>query len=155
VIITDLIMPEMDGLEFTRRLRQMPNFKETIIIANSASVFEEDQKRSRLAGCDAFLPKPVQIDQLQAILQQFISLDEAEPTETEPLDKQPLLGPPAAELAVLLELARMGDIRTLQEQIDQLAQQTADYQPLAAELRRLARSFQIDAILRLLRSFSD
>ncbi len=59
LILMDLIMPVRDGFETTRQLRQLPGMKDTIVIALSASVFEETRKQSLAAGCQAFLEKPV------------------------------------------------------------------------------------------------
>ncbi|RKZ84675.1 MAG: hypothetical protein DRR16_14055 [Candidatus Parabeggiatoa sp. nov. 3] len=58
MIFMDLVMPVMTGFEAVQILRQMPEFKNTPIIANSASVFEAAQEKSRIAGCNAFLPNP-------------------------------------------------------------------------------------------------
>ncbi|MEE8125771.1 MAG: ATP-binding protein, partial [Nitrospirales bacterium] len=54
LIIMDLIMPVMDGIEATRRIRQLPEGKEVPIIASSASVFEFNQQDSLKAGCNDF-----------------------------------------------------------------------------------------------------
>ena len=73
-IITDLFMPEIDGFEMIRRLRQSMVFKDMIIIASSASVFEADKKKSFAAGCNAFLPKPVQTETLLELLRHYLNL---------------------------------------------------------------------------------
>ena len=64
LIIMDLVMPVMDGIEATKRIRQSPTSKDVIIIASSASVFEFNQKDSLTAGCNDFLPKPIRADHL-------------------------------------------------------------------------------------------
>ncbi len=90
-IITDLIMPEMDGLELIRQLRQQPELQQTAIIASSASVFKQNEEASLAAGATAFLPKPVQADQLFEILQTSLSLtwvyadEESSTSQPEPL----------------------------------------------------------------------
>jgi len=58
LIITDLVMPVMDGFEMVRQLRQIPKFENIPIIAASASVFEYHQQQSRMAGCNDFIAKP-------------------------------------------------------------------------------------------------
>jgi hypothetical protein len=73
-IITDLAMPVMDGLEMTQLLRRLENFKEVPIIASSAYVFNYDRQRSEAAGCNTFIPKPVQATELFEMLQQYLGL---------------------------------------------------------------------------------
>ncbi len=64
LILMDNVMPVMNGLEATRRLRQQPAFRSTPIIAISASASPVDRQRSLAAGVDEFLNKPIDFDQL-------------------------------------------------------------------------------------------
>ena len=64
LILMDLRMPEMDGFEATRRIRQTPALKDVVVIAVSASVREETQQKSFKAGCDGFITKPIKVDRL-------------------------------------------------------------------------------------------
>ena len=61
VVLMDLMMPEMDGLEATRTIRQMdrPDAKTTPIVAMTANAFDEDREKTRAAGMDAHLTKPL------------------------------------------------------------------------------------------------
>ena len=70
VILMDIHMPEMDGLEATRRIRRdLPNDHQPYIIALTADVMEGFQQRCLDAGMDAYISKPVRIDELAASLQ--------------------------------------------------------------------------------------
>lgn len=60
LIICDLKMPIMNGWEMVKQLRQLKEFKHTIIIVSSASVFECDRHLSSQVGSNDFLPKPIQ-----------------------------------------------------------------------------------------------
>ena len=64
LIIMDLIMPVMDGIEATSRIRQLPEGNDVTIIASSASVFQFNQQDSLKAGCNDFLNKPIRADEL-------------------------------------------------------------------------------------------
>jgi signal transduction histidine kinase/CheY-like chemotaxis protein len=68
VILMDVQMPGIDGLEATRRIRAQQRGKRPIILALTANVMEGDAARCRLAGADGYLPKPVRIDDLSAAL---------------------------------------------------------------------------------------
>lgn len=75
VIITDLRMPNKDGFQLVADIRANPAWKSTVVIASSASVFSKDQQRSLDVGCDEFLPKPVQVDELFSVLQRYLGLE--------------------------------------------------------------------------------
>ena len=70
VVLMDVQMPEMDGLEATRRLREeRPPDAQPFIIALTASVMKEDRQRCQEAGMDGFLSKPVRKDELARALE--------------------------------------------------------------------------------------
>ncbi len=75
LIITDLTMPVMNGFEMTQSLRESEEFKDALIITSSASVFSFDRQKSREAGCNDFLPKPVQASELLEQLQNYLRLE--------------------------------------------------------------------------------
>ncbi len=88
LIITDLVMPVMNGFEMVQQLRDAYRSKAIPIIASSASVFDFDRQQSYAAGCDDFLPKPIQIDDLLDYVQQYLHLTWIhEPTECFDNDK--------------------------------------------------------------------
>ena len=66
ILITDIRMPVMDGLAATREIRSMdrPDAKTIPIIAMTANVFDEDVEKSKRAGMDAHLAKPVEPEKL-------------------------------------------------------------------------------------------
>lgn len=64
IIFMDIAMPVMDGMEATRRIRQMPETETTVVIAVSASVAREDQEGMARAGANAFIGKPIDRDAL-------------------------------------------------------------------------------------------
>ena len=69
VVLMDMQMPEMDGLEATRALRQLPLDKQPTVIAMTANAFSEDRQACMDAGMDDFLAKPVKLDTLKSALQ--------------------------------------------------------------------------------------
>jgi CheY-like chemotaxis protein len=68
IIISDIAMPKMDGYEFARRVRNEPNLKGVVLVALSGYGQESHLKRSKAAGFDHHLVKPVSIEVLQALL---------------------------------------------------------------------------------------
>jgi CheY-like chemotaxis protein len=64
----DLGMPGMDGCEVARTIRQNPEHKELVLAAMTGRGQEDDRRRSREAGFDHHLVKPVDLNALQALL---------------------------------------------------------------------------------------
>ncbi|WP_437916472.1 ATP-binding protein [Sorangium sp. So ce302] len=161
VIVMDLAMPGTDGYEATRRLRQRPELVRAAIIASSASISEAARQTSLSAGCDDFLPKPVQAGALLELLRATLQLEwirragpgmaVALPTMTE-AEICMLTPPPAQELARLLELANEGYISGVLNELDRLEE--ADGSRLGAwigQVRAVAKSFQTKRLRALLR----
>jgi CheY-like chemotaxis protein len=69
VVLMDVQMPDMDGLEATRRIRaDWPADEQPYVVALTAAVMDQDRQRCREAGMDAFLSKPIQRDALTDVL---------------------------------------------------------------------------------------
>ena len=64
LIILDLALPEMDGVEAARRIHEQPKLSRTPIFVISAFVTKEVEKDVRAAGCVEIFPKPFDVDQL-------------------------------------------------------------------------------------------
>src|SRR5262245_47742426 len=59
LILMDLQLPGMDGLELTRRLKKDPVHRDVVVIAVTAYAMNGDEERAVQAGCDAYLKKPI------------------------------------------------------------------------------------------------
>lgn len=71
VILMDMHMPEMDGLEATRQIRSIPACARTPIIAMTAAVMQEDKKACFDAGMDDFVGKPIEPEELIGALRKW------------------------------------------------------------------------------------
>jgi signal transduction histidine kinase/CheY-like chemotaxis protein len=163
LILTDLVMPVKTGFEAVAEIRQLDTIKNLPIIAISASVFVDDQKKSRIAGCDAFIPKPVDEQKLLALLQTYLQLtwiyeEEGETGEAgsqNPDEEKTLLIPPTDELETLYELAMLGSMRDIRDRALQLEQLDDKYIPFARQLQSLAKGFEDEKIVALIEQYLE
>jgi PAS domain S-box-containing protein len=157
LMITDLMMPDMDGFELIQRTRESENFKDMVIIVSSASVFEADQYRSIEAGGSDFLPKPVLASELLQKLQKHLRLEwiyEEQPSSIKPdIDHAELIAPPPADLETLYALAMKGNFKGIIKQSALLEQTNQKYSPFAKKIHQLAKGFQDQEILALIQSY--
>jgi CheY-like chemotaxis protein len=179
-ILMDLVMPVLDGFEATRQIRKSTQLKNIVIIATSASVFDYSQDKSREAGCDDFIPKPVRAKHLLERLRVHLGLEwvyddwgleqasvgggeqqlegvksnkhALNPKSQNPAPK--LIAPPPEDIAVLLDLSMRGNIRGIDEQARRLEQLDDKFVPFALELRQLAQDFQLKQIREFLKPYT-
>jgi PAS domain S-box-containing protein len=157
LIVTDLLMPELDGFELIKRVRESENFKDTVIIVSSASVFETDQYRSLEAGGNTFLPKPIQATELLQKLQQYLDLEWVYEANEDPQasssDTNELIAPPTKEMERLYELAMEGNFLEIVKQAVLLEEIDPKYIPFAKILHQMAKDFQDEEILTFIQSY--
>jgi len=144
LLLLDLVMTGMDGLAVSRALRAA-GWRRPIIMV-SANAFEETRDACLAAGCNAFLPKPVQLTALTAQLQNQLALDWIR-ARTSGRAGLLMPEPPAALRARLVRAARIGHVKALNACIDEVEQLGAEFAAYGGELRRLAREFQLSEIL--------
>src|SRR5918912_566840 len=73
LILMDINMPDMDGYTLTAKIKAMPGFERIPILALTANVMRGDKERTLEAGCDGYIQKPIDIDQLTREIEKFIS----------------------------------------------------------------------------------
>jgi two-component system cell cycle response regulator DivK len=73
VILMDLSMPNLDGLETTRRLRANPSTRDATIVMLTARAFIGDRNAAHRAGCDFFVPKPYDLPTVATLIDGLMS----------------------------------------------------------------------------------
>lgn len=153
LLITDIRMPGMDGLELIRQIRQIPELRNLAIIATSASVYQEDQQQSTLAGSQAFLPKPIHIDKLFDQLQRLLDIAWVYAEEESAAPPLPLIPPPPDAIAALISSVDIGDIFGIRDCLNELEQRDAALKPFIEQARLFATQFQIKELREYLKTW--
>ena len=155
-------MPVMNGFEMTQRLRESEELKDSVIIAFSASVFSFDRQKSREAGCNDFLSKPVQASELLEKLQYYLQLRWIYETREELISKNPestkigeMTIPPGELLTALYQAAKRGYISGIEESANQLKQLDPKYTAFANKVLELAEEFEDEAIVELVKPYLE
>jgi len=73
LILMDINISGMDGYEVTTRLRSIDEVQEVPIVAVTAATMKGDRERALIAGCDGYIPKPIDVDRFPQQVQSFLS----------------------------------------------------------------------------------
>ena len=148
VIITDLLIPEMEGFELIRQLRQSPVLKNKVIIVTSANTYEKDKQKSLAVGSNAFLPKPIPTETLIEQLQHHLKLTWVcfDKTTAEENHATQMVFPPVAELEKLYEFSLMCDIDELEEQAAILAESSVELKPFVTKMQAFLKNYQLNEL---------
>ena len=76
LILMDINMPDIDGYTLTKRLKSLPKLTDVPIIAMTANVMKGDRERSLEAGCDGYIQKPIDVDNLPHQINRFLARKE-------------------------------------------------------------------------------
>lgn len=157
LLITDMIMPVMNGYDLIKKIKNDPQFQALKIIVSSASVSDRDRQISLEIGGDDFLPKPVDANQLLELLTKHLHLTwqykainpSLPPTETE------MIIPPQEDLQNLLILAQDGLLTKLVETVNQMRDRNPHYLPFVNKVLTLAKGFEMEEIESLIQEYSN
>ena len=157
LVITDLLMPQMDGLTFIQKIRQ-DALNSVPILVSSASVTPKDQHKSLAIGGNAFLPKPIDSEDLFKYLQKFLLLEwvyaeeVAREQKTSPKSSGSSIEkdfpvPPSEVLKDLFDLAKRGNLRRISLQVEALTERDDNYHSFAKRIKKLVQNFDDQGIL--------
>jgi len=157
----DMRMPVMDGYEATQRIRQLeaqlPQKPPTIIIALTASAFDEQQIQATIAGCDDFVGKPFREQEIFEKISHYLGVSyiyEDKTSDQTPQTNTANDNLPESSLEVMpkewLQQLHQASLRVNSKLITQLIQQIPEeHRTLADNLTNLVNQFRFDIILEL------
>jgi CheY-like chemotaxis protein len=163
LIWMDMRMPVMDGHEATQAIKATPQGQATVIIALTATAFEEDREQILLEGCDDFVRKPFRKDEIYDMLARYLGvrfLYEPQPGGPRPsaapeAAAPPVAAPSAQDLAALPgewldDLRQATTTADLDLILRLVAQIRGDNASLAEALAALAQNYEYKKILTLI-----
>lgn len=150
IVLTDLLMPGMDGNEFVRRLRRLPG-KRKVVVGISASAWSEDRSSFLAAGGDACLSKPVDPTDLFDHLERLTGLALVRTIESrEPsLPDLDLDAIPPEWAPVFRQALDRGDLRAVEATLSSLPTSCSD---IESWIRVRTRTYDLSALQRLARA---
>jgi PAS domain S-box-containing protein len=151
LILMDMVMPEMDGMEATRRLRLLPGLATIPVIAVSASASGADESSCLAAGANVFLAKPINLGRLLSQIGTLLNLAWLEEpsvySSTKHGTAETLVTPPREEMETLHLLALQGNMQFILQRADHLVQLDERYRPFAEKLSVFARGYRSKELL--------
>lgn len=81
LILLDIRLPDIDGLEVLRRLRSFPEIKNVPVVAMTAQAMPGDVERFVAAGCDGYIQKPISLQAFRAEVQRHLTTTAGEPRQ--------------------------------------------------------------------------
>jgi PAS domain S-box-containing protein len=160
LILMDIVMPVMNGLEAIRRLRQLPLVKDIPVIVLSASASQNDQHESLAVGANAFHLKPIEANKVLNEIGTLLHLSwiYSDAPIAPSIEKHPeatIVPPPPDEMNVLHKLAMIGNMREIRQRAAHVASLGERYRPFAEKLRTLAEAYHSEAIMELIEEHSQ
>jgi PAS domain S-box-containing protein len=162
LVVTDIVMPEMDGREASRRMRELPGLSGVPVIIISASASAMADEEPAVSDADAFLSKPIDTEELLRNIASLLRLDwirAALEDEREPsIDGHGLeqnVTPPVQELQLLHALACEGDMRQIIRWAERVSDLDERYALFTDQVSKLAKHYQSRAVLRLVEQHLD
>ncbi len=164
LIWMDMRMPVMDGYEATKRIKTTTKGQATVVVALTASVFEEQRTVVLSTGCDDFMRKPFREQGIVDVLSRHLGVrflydDQLRATSTQAEDRaqddltpEALAALPAQWLEDVHQAAQRGDMDTM---LGLLAHIEADHAPLAKALKALIQDFRFGDIIALTQPGED
>ena len=157
LIISDIKMPIMHGWKMLHEIRKLDELNNTLFFFCSVITSENDNHKAIQAGANYYLNKPVKSKELYRVLAKHLnitwrySLEEnikQMPSKAPPKNK--IITPPISELTMLLEFAKQGKIKGIQQELDRIEKVDKKYQQFVEELDSFAKSFNINKIRQFL-----
>ncbi|MGD1874082.1 MAG: PAS domain S-box protein [Mastigocoleus sp.] len=160
LILLDIIMPIMNGLEMTKAIRSNPRLQNIPIIAISANAMFDTQLSSYRNGCNVFLSKPIDFHQLLDSITQFLELEWIYSSSEDSIEVpsitqdhnscDAIIAPSKQDIAQLLHLTKIGDIEAILHNTLHFEEYGSKYASFIQRVREYAQNFQQYKLIKFL-----
>jgi CheY-like chemotaxis protein/anti-sigma regulatory factor (Ser/Thr protein kinase) len=154
LILMDVRMPVMGGLEAMRHMQALPDLREVPVIALSAEATDEKQSDCMAAGAKAFLTKPIDFPTLFHEIGRLLNVTwirEIRNTDSSPVYESIEQSgiPDPEQMEALRVLAKAGNMRAIRKKAEELALLNKHYRPFTDRIIQLSIGYESKALLRL------
>ena len=155
LILLDLSMPGLDGAATARQLRSTGYTNPIVVL--SANAYPSDRLNAINAGCNDFLSKPIQVSELLCKLKlhlvlEWLCQEQYQEAEAEAERRSNNQLPPPDTIQELTAYVRIGDVRGLNQYLNELIQHHPEYTDFARRIMTLAGEFRLVEIKKMLQS---
>jgi len=84
LVLADIQLPGMDGLEMTRRLKAAPETHDTVVLALTAFAMKGDEEKAFAAGCDGYITKPIDTRTFPSLIREYMAKGDSSPVPVQP-----------------------------------------------------------------------
>ncbi|MDM8530466.1 ATP-binding protein [Anaerolineales bacterium HSG25] len=151
IILTDLVMPEMDGFGLIKGVQAESEIADTPILILSASSFDKQQWNEAIQLSDGFLNKPFAVNDLFDMMASCLNLEWEMVTETDKANDEAteMIIPPVEELKTLHGLAQRGSMKKVRQWVQYIIEMDEQYRPFANQVMALAKAYEGQEIEKL------
>jgi len=151
LIITDLVMPIMNGFDLIQIVRNTPDIATTKIIVASASAFDPTQWQDATQMSEGFISKPIELNLLFDLMADCLSLKWIYETISSNKSANPSteIIPPREDLQTLYELAKRGNMKRIKTWAEEMAQQNEQYMAFVTHILTLTKTYDSEEIIEL------
>ena len=153
LVISDVTMPVMDGLEATRRMRATPQLAKLPTIIVSATFLEQDRMAALEAGANVFMAKPIDQSRLLHEIAALLHIRWQVEANVVAESNSTLVTPGLEEMKILHDLALDGNMGRIRKRADHLDALDPAYRVFTDKLRQLAKEFQVQEIQKLVEKY--
>ena len=146
LILMDLMMPVMNGIEATKKIRKNKIYDKVIIVAVSADVFSETKKLSIDAGCNGYISKPFNRNNLLYTIGQFLRLEWIEEFDNKELISE-IVFPQDEYLNKIEDYAKSGALTDLKKSIETIKNMDNKYLTFTEKLEDMMNKFDFKQII--------
>ena len=165
-VLSDIRMAEKDGIMLCQEVRKRPELASLVMIASSASVYDDDRETALAAGFDGFVPKPVSESVLFGIFQELLGLQPVYASEngvtpafqgSDDAISRPLTEalPNVQQLDRFLPQAKLGDVIALRAGIRKLSEENPVLRTFCDRISILAEQYQMSSVERILETAKE